>query len=140
MPESNNNTTFLKLFSLTAGTMDSCTGLLLIFTPSVTLNLMRINPAQYPSELIQFIGAFVFAVGSTYLWALGWTIKSDSWQVLLYTWLGTAWIRICVGCVTGLLIFKGQLSSAWVTVPMVDLAFAGIQINRVVTEKFPTHE
>ncbi len=123
-----------------AGAMDSCTGLLLIFAPSVTLNLMRINPAQYPRELIQFIGAFVFAVGSAYLWALAWTIKTKSWQLLLWTWLGTAWIRICVGCVTGLLIFKGQLSPAWVTVPIVDLACAGIQLNRVVTGKFPAHE
>lgn len=140
MPNQIRNRLFIRGLSIVAGLMDALTGLLLIFSPAMTLALMNVPPEGHPPELIGFIGAFVLANGSLYLWALGLGKLRNPWIILRYAWFATAWVRICVGITTGVFILKGQLSSAWVTVPITDLVIAGIQLYWIFSDKFPMDE
>ena len=140
MLKRNKNQLFISGLSLIAGLMDTTTGLLLIFAPTMTLTLMNIPSESHPPELIGFIGAFVLANGSLYLWALGLGKLRTPWSILRYTWFATAWVRACVGITTGVFILKGQLIGAWATVPMTDLVIAAIQLYWIVSGKFPTDD
>jgi hypothetical protein len=131
MSNSHKHRLFVYIFSLLAGAMDSTTVLFLIVAPETTLKWMGISSPGYSLELIRFIGAFVLAVGSIYLWALWWSQKHSSWTILIHAWMGTAWVRICVGVVTSLMIFEGSLSSEWASVPVIDFIFAIFQISWV---------
>ena len=137
MPSKNKNTWFVSLVSLLFGCMDSLTGLMLILAPMTTLGLMNIPSTTYPSGLIGFIGAFVLANGSIYLWALAWAKNNSAWSALKIVWMGTAWVRICVGITTSVLIFKGQLMTAWSTVPATDLIVAALQLYWIGSGRFP---
>lgn len=137
MLSQNQNSLFIRGLSLVAGLMDSTTGLLLIFAPKTTLALMNVPSEAHPPELIGFIGAFVLANGSLYLWALSLGKLRNPWIILRYTWFATAWVRACVGITTGVFILKGQLIGAWATVPITDLVIAAIQVYWIVSGKFP---
>lgn len=111
---------------LLAGAMDASTGALLVAVPRVALSLMGLEPQGEPLAYLQFIGAFVFAVGSLYLW--GWYLlgrnRVREWRAL---WIATAWARTCVGVTVLGLMLSGRLAMAWASVPVADLGLAAIQ-------------
>ena len=137
MLNARNNQLFIHVFSLLAGLMDSMTGLLLILFPEMTLKLMGIPGEMHPPALIGFIGAFVLANGSLYLWAQVIGKRQSPWLILQHIWLVTAWVRICVGLTTGVSVLNGQLMLAWISVPITDLFVAGIQLYWIRSNRFP---
>lgn len=112
---------------LGAFAMDSGTGVSLLFAPLFTLNLMGVDTAGVPEVYIRYIGAFVFAVGTLYGWALSSLRKGRliEWRTL---WLATAWARVCVGVSVATLILSGSLEAAWWSVPGADLGLALCQV------------
>jgi len=112
-------------YLLLAGATDTITGALLLLAPSRTLTLMGLfGPpiAARPDELLRFIGAFVFAVGTITLWPL---VRRE-W--LGFVFAATAWVRICVGSYVAIAIYTGRLDVGWVSVAVIDLGLAAIQI------------
>jgi divalent metal cation (Fe/Co/Zn/Cd) transporter len=128
---------FVTVFSLIAGGMDTVTGLLLILMPGSTLSLMKVSPEGHPPALIGFIGAFVLANGSLYLWGFWLANRQGSMRVLKHAWLATAWVRICVGLTTSVFILREELSASWISVPVTDLLIAAIQCYCLAAGKFP---
>lgn len=121
-------TLFSLLIALTAGTMDSLTGLLLWLVPGKTLSLMMIEPPAGQLVYIQFIGAFVLGVGSLYLWAGGRALLAGDWGFLRHVFLGTAWIRLVIFLFGSISIASGGLELTWISVPVTDAAVAILQL------------
>lgn len=113
--------------SLLAGAMDTATGVFLIAAPALTLNLMGLSGETAPTAYLQFIGAFVFAIGSLYLWGFCLLARKRllEWRVI---WIATAWARFCVGITVGFLILIGRLPVMWISVPLADLGLAMVQV------------
>ncbi|MBC2607122.1 hypothetical protein [Pelagicoccus albus] len=106
--------------------MDGGTGVLLVTAPAFTIRLMGMNPDLEPLAYMQFIGAFVFAVGSLYGFALKNLMcgRVSEWRAL---WFATAWARLCVGSTVAGLILTDRLDPSWISVPVVDLGLAVFQ-------------
>ena len=137
MDKSRRNRLFIQALTWLAGAMDTATGLLLILAPHFTLDLMQVPMEENSGALLGFIGAFVLANGSLYLWAWGISQHKSSWSVLSHAWLATAWIRLCVGITTTIFIMNGKLPPAWATVPASDLLLAGVQFYWIAAGRFP---
>ncbi len=61
--------------SFTAGALDFCTGLGFIGAPALMLHLMGVKKVYGDLVYLRFVGAFVLAVGTSYLWAwCGWRL------------------------------------------------------------------
>ena len=119
------------------GAIDTATGLGLVLRPDPTLTAMGLDASAYSHALIRFIGAFVFANGSLYLWGAAIARLRVSPEPLRPVWFATAWVRLCVASVTAYLIIEGSLESAWVSVPITDATLAVIQILWLSSPRFP---
>jgi hypothetical protein len=118
----------IVLFSLCAGAMDASTGLLLMSAPAWTLALMRVTmPVPEALVFVRFIGAFVFSVGSLYLFAALINWRSGQWEPLRSVFLVAGWVRTVVCVFTSIAIVSGALSSTWFSVPLADGCFAVFQ-------------
>lgn len=111
------------LFAL-AGALDSITGALLLASPATTLWMMGVNTGPREPALLRFVGAFVFAVGLSYLGALCWPRAGRVRGVAEVTTLS----RLAVGLYVAAAVASGTLPTAWATVAATDLGFAGAQI------------
>ncbi len=136
----NYNKVFTRIYTLLAGLADTLTGLGLIWLPSQTLQLMGVDPSAHQLALIRFIGAFVFATGSLYVWAFIIHKVMNKWIHIRVTWFVTAWIRICVAAVTLSMIVSGDIVCAWLPVPLTDGILAGLQLFWIFTRRFPRDE
>src|SRR3954463_12781651 len=92
--------------ALGAGGLDFCTGLSLVFAPALALKLMGVAPLGAEALVyLRWIGAFVWAVGFSYLWAL--------WRrevVLLRSAVElTVWFRLAAGGYSAWAIATGLL-------------------------------
>jgi len=117
-------TTWVRGLALGAGAMDFLTGLGLVFAPGRVLPLMRVAvPAGDGLVFLRWMGAFVAAVGASYLWALargGGRLRA----VLEFTIL----FRLAAGGFSAAAIGLGWLPAAWASVPAADLALAVAQV------------
>lgn len=106
-----------------AGAMDAAAGLGLMLIPTVVLPLMFVE-VPGPEELIflRFVGAFVAAVGATYLWALA--KPTERLRVILGA---TILFRLAAGGYSLSAIALGQLSPMWLSVPATDFGLAAAQ-------------
>ena len=134
------NTRFIFAFTWLCGILDSLTGLGLTLAPVLTLQAMSLDVSLYPLSLIRFIGAFVFANGSLYLWAAFFARTKRSLEPIRIIWLASAWIRLCVAVVTGALLINGSLEGAWASVPATDASIALLQLAWLKSKYFPAHE
>lgn len=114
--------------ALGAGVLDFTTGHGLLYTPEFTLRLMRVAPLSAEALIyLRMIGAFVSAVGFSYLWALlRWKISGDS-TLLRSTLELTIWFRLAVASYSSFAIARGWLSSLWLSVPATDFVLAAAQ-------------
>lgn len=121
------------LLCLLAGSADALTGLLLLASPALTLALMGIAPAVSAPIYLRFVGAFVGAVGLSYLYPfLGAAARRAS---RLRTVLEvTALVRICVALFVSVAVAGRALEPAWVTVAVTDAGLALIQITLLRTD------
>ncbi|HEY5550443.1 MAG TPA: hypothetical protein VIK52_01040 [Opitutaceae bacterium] len=112
--------------SLFAGAADTATGCLLVFAPGLALELMRVP--QRDTVMVSFVGAFVAAVGLSYLWALASWRRSGSPRALREVWKFTALVRLATGLFSATAIARGALEPGWWTVPAFDLGLAVLQL------------
>lgn len=117
-------------FSLAVGLCDAATGLALIATPLWTLGLMGIAAPPAEPVFVRWIGAFVLAVGLSYIYPFllrdGGTARLG--ERLATVFEVTALARALVAVVAGAAIGSGLLERAWLGVPLFDAAVAAIQI------------
>lgn len=111
-----------------AGAADFCTGLGLVVKPLLTLSLMDVPPPGGDLVFLRFLGAFVGAVGFSYLWALWRKYRSGDPTLLRATLEITVLFRCAAGLVSTLLLARGWLAPAWISVPATDFLLAGAQI------------
>jgi len=109
---------------LGAGTMDAATGLGLSLAPAATLALMGVVPPDGDALVfLRWVGAFVGAVGATYLW--GWLHARRLLRPVLEL---TMIFRLAAGVFSAVAIARGWLTPAWLSVPVTDLALVGAQV------------
>lgn len=115
-----------RWLALFAGAMDFCTGLLLIGAPGFALDLMRVPPVS-PGETVylRWVGAFVAAVGATYLWAF---FRAGLLR-LRFTLELTLFFRLAAGSYSAWAILQGALNPAWWTVPVTDFLLFAVQLG-----------
>ena len=111
--------------ALGAGGLDFCTGLGLVFAPALTLRLMGTTPLGMEALVyLRWIGAFVAAVGFSYLWSL-W--RSD--VALLRAVLELSILfRLAAGGYSAWAVATGALPLNWLSVPVTDFALVAVQV------------
>jgi len=109
------------------GAMDSLTGLLLMAAPGFTLRLMglRVPPEEW--IWISWIGAFVFAIGAGYFFALKPPVDRASGAGCAMVWRMTASARTVVALFLAGKIVSGTLDHGWATVAITDAVVAAVQ-------------
>jgi hypothetical protein len=128
-----NHVRFAQRLALVAGLLDFGTGLGLVFFPTVILPIMRLQvPSDDALVFLRFVGAFVGAVGTSYLWALlrGGGVRLSG--VLEFT----LFFRLAAGTFSSIAIARGWLAPGWMSVPVTDFALVGIQLW--LLSKLPT--
>jgi hypothetical protein len=115
-----------RLLALGAGALDFTTGLGLVFLPAAVLPLMRVPiPADADALVfLRFVGAFVAAVGASYLWA--WLRRRTHELRAVFTF--TIFFRLAAGSFSAVAIARGWLSPAWLSVPLTDFGLVAAQL------------
>lgn len=116
------------LISYLVGACDALTGLLLMFSPLLTLRLMGIKTIPLEPVYLQYIGAFVFGVGAVYFMPALSSQNKEKVQSVLTLWKITALMRLSVGSFVAFQLFQKGLDPAWISVPLTDLSLAAFQI------------
>ena len=111
-------TAIILSLSICAGGGDLVTGLLLIFAPKATLDLMQV---PVPGELtfLRFVGCFVGTVGLSYFIGLA-SWPSDGGARLRAAWELTIFFRLAAAFFVAAQVFSGNLAWQWLSVPSVD--------------------
>lgn len=112
------------LLALGAGVLDVGSGLALVFAPQLMLTLMGAGAlAPEPTIYLRWVGAFVVAVGFSYLWAL-WRREVALLRHVLEL---TIFFRLAAGLYSAWAVATGALPLAWISVPLADFALAAAQ-------------
>jgi hypothetical protein len=114
-------------YTALAGGMDAITGPWLVFAPASALAAMGVEPED-DTLFVSWVGAFVGAVGWSYLWALWRWWKRGDTAFLRSIWRVTILFRLAAGTFCAAQIAADLLDFAWFTVPLADFLLAGIQI------------
>ena len=119
-----NLTRIARGLALVAGCLDFSTGLGLVLWPRFTLACMFVPPPGAEADVyVRFIGAFVAAVGVSYLWAL--RRPGERLRVVFGV---TLWPRGFVGGFTAVAVLLGALPPAWLIVSATDLGLVAAQL------------
>lgn len=111
--------------ALVAGLLDFGTGLGLVFMPAFTLKQMGVMvPTGDALVFLQWVGAFVGAVGGSYLWAV-WRGGEDRLRAVLEF---TVLFRLAAGAFSAVAVARGWLAMSWVSVPVTDFALVAVQL------------
>jgi hypothetical protein len=121
---------WLRIYCLLAGSADGATGLLLLAAPGFVFARLGLGPLPAPPVYASFVGAFVLAVGVSYLYplALGVAGLAARWRQLFET---TAISRLAVALFLAAAIGTGRLGPAWGLVLATDLGLAFFQLYRL---------
>jgi hypothetical protein len=114
------------LYTALAGGMDAVTGPWLVVAPASALAAMGAEPDD--DVFISFVGAFVAAVGWSYLWALWRWWKRGDTAFLRSVWRVTILFRLAAGSFCTVQLVTRELDLGWLSVPVTDFLLAGIQI------------
>lgn len=107
-----------------AGAMDFATGVGLVAAPAWTLARMAVPvPGDEALLFVRFVGAFVGAVGASYLWAAA--RPRERLRVMLGL---TVWMRVAAGTFTGVAVASGALAGGWLAVTATDWTLAVAQL------------
>jgi hypothetical protein len=116
---------FARGFALLAGLGDFATGLGLLVAPGLTLRAMGVAaPTGDALTFLRFVGAFVGAVGASYLLALASRRDDRLWAVFRVTTL----LRLAAGSFVGWAVATGKLEVRWLSVTLTDGAIAAVQV------------
>ena len=114
-------------YTALAGGMDAITGPWLVLAPASALAAMGVEPED-DTLFVSFVGMFVGAVGWSYLWALWrWLNRGDT-VFLRSIWRVTILFRLAAGTFVASHIAIDNLDLGWLSVPLADFLFAGLQI------------
>lgn len=114
--------------ALAAGAMDFSTGLGLVFAPALLLPLMGVAvPGAEALVFLRFTGAFVAAVGASYLWSLLAWRRTGSPALLRACLALTIGFRLAAGGYVAGACARGWLGAAWLSVTATDGALVALQ-------------
>lgn len=118
---------WIPLYCLLAGSCDAATGALLLAAPATVYSLLGLAPLPTPAVYASFVGAFVLAVGLTYLYPflLAKTERVRRWEVVFET---TAISRLAVASFLTVAILAGAMDPLWGLVLFTDLSLALFQL------------
>lgn len=117
----------LLAYQVAAGLSDTATGALLIAAPVLTLRLMGLQVPADALPFLSFIGAFVLAVGLSYLYGALLVGRAGCASKLEAVWLLTAIIRSSVAVFVMAEVMAGRLEQGWLTIAFFDGACVLIQ-------------
>jgi hypothetical protein len=117
----------LLTYQLLAGASDSSTGALLIAAPAEALGLMGLRAPADSTPFLSFIGAFVLAVGLSYLYGGLLVGRAGNSSRLEAVWLLTAIIRGSVAVFVLTEVLAGALQFGWLTIAIFDGACVFVQ-------------
>lgn len=118
-----NRINFLRFWSVTVGSMDALTGLLLILVPTLVLQVLGIAPPSADALVfLSWIGVFVTGVGLSYAMALGRRSRGEA------VWMFTAMVRMLVAVFLTIKIVRGALPEVWGIVAASDGLVAVVQL------------
>lgn len=118
---------WISWWSAAVGSMDACTGLLLIFAPEFTLNLMKLSVPADALPYQSWIGAFVLSTGLAYGWAIPQPSNEREKGSREVIWKMTALVRTVIALFLTSRILTGGLSVGWSTVAATDAVVALVQ-------------
>lgn len=108
-----------------AGSADFLTGVGLLAAPTLVLRAMSVAaPGAEALVFLRFVGAFVGAVGASYLLALATGRDDRLWAVFRVTLV----FRLAAGGYVGVAVSGGSLAPAWLSVTVTDLLIAAGQV------------
>lgn len=110
----------LLAYQLVAGVSDASTGVLLIAAPLFTIRMMGMSVPRDAAPFLSFIGAFVLAVGLSYLYGALLIHRTGGVPRLEAVWLLTAIIRSSVAIFVLAAVVGGTLSAGWLTIAVFD--------------------
>lgn len=116
------------LYPLLVGLMDTVSGTMLVFAPLCALKRMFITTMPSEPVYMSFIGAFVMAVGFSYLLPLLDRDLARRDARLCGVLEATALIRLTIGSFVGACMLLGRLEPAWMVVSLSDLALGATQV------------
>jgi hypothetical protein len=115
-------------YQMLTGLSDTTTGILLIFSPVLTLQLMRLNVPSCSLPFLSYIGAFVLSVGVACLYGAYLCTRASFAQKLEVVWLLTAITRGIVAIFIAWKLSTGAFETGWATVAVSDGALALLQV------------
>ncbi|MFZ0743219.1 MAG: hypothetical protein WAM85_02380 [Terracidiphilus sp.] len=118
---------FLFGYQLLAGVSDTSTGALLMAAPVLTLSLMGLHAPADAAPFLSFIGAFVLAVGLSYLYGGLLIGRAGNSSRLEAVWLLTAIIRSAVAVFVLTAVLEGALQAGWLAIAAFDAACVLVQ-------------
>lgn len=141
-----NPTWCARRLALLAGGLDFCSGLGFVALPAAVLPAMGLPvPGAEALAFVRFVGAFVAAVGASYLWAL--CRPGERLRVVLGA---TVWFRLAVGSYSLVAVGTGWLTAGWLTVTAADYGLVIAQLwllakgaerdSEHARSQFPSHK
>lgn len=110
----------LLSYQLVAGFSDTSTGALLIAAPLFTIRFLGLVVPPDATPFLSFIGAFVMAVGLSYLYGALLVRRTNGAQRLEAVWLLTAIIRSSVAIFVLAAVLSGSLPAGWLAIAVFD--------------------
>jgi len=110
----------LLAYQLIAGFSDASTGALLIAAPVFTIRMMGLSVPPDAAPFLSFIGAFVMAVGLSYLYGALLVRRTGGVRRLEAVWLLTAIIRSSVAIFVLAAVLEGTLAPGWLSIAIFD--------------------
>jgi hypothetical protein len=107
-------------YQLVAGFSDTSTGALLIAAPLFTIRLLGLAVPRDAMPFLSFIGAFVMAVGLSYLYGALLVRRASGSARLEAVWLLTAIIRSSVAVFVIAAVLSGSLAAGWLAIAGFD--------------------
>ena len=117
----------LLAYQLLAGFSDFATGALLIIAPVFTLAQMHLAVPADSLPFLSFIGAFVMAVGLSYIYAAMLLRRGGCSSRIEAIWVVTALLRGSVASYVTFAVLSGALVSGWIIIAAFDAACVVIQ-------------
>ena len=111
---------YLLAYQLIAGASDTFTGMLLLAAPIFTTRMMGLSVPHDATPFLSFIGAFVLAVGLSYLYGALLVRRTRVVPRLEAVWLLTAIIRSSVAIFVLAAVLNGTLAAGWLFIAIFD--------------------
>lgn len=121
------NRSVLLGYQLVAGVSDTSTGALLIAAPIQALGLIGLHAPEDSAPFLSFIGAFVLAVGLSYVYGALLVGRAGSRSRLETVWLLTAIMRSSVAVFVLTQVLAGSLQGGWLIIAGFDGACVFVQ-------------